>query len=315
MQGASMKLKRVNLKQFKDLVADGVSPSNLIIPKTYVVDEIKTVGDESDRTELFVISTGAVDRDGDTINPKGWMLDNFAKGGSILFGHKQSELPVATPVKTFVQGGKLMGSAKFASAEDGNPFADSVYRMVKAGFLRSASVGFLPHDFEISERTDMSVGFDFLKQELLEWSVVPVPANPEAVRVAGQKGMDILPIIEWHEKALDGACYDYGFCKDDLSKCYGELKGSVSVAVDADIDGSHKSEEALPVEAASEPAPPVVEPEVVEPAKEPETQPGQQAAEDEDSIDIEGIDTIEELQELIASNIASSLNPPVAGDN
>ena len=58
------------------------------------------------------------------------------------------------------------------------PFADQVYRLIVGGFLNSVSVWFRPlqHVYNAARGS-----VDFLKQELLEISVVPIPANPSAV--------------------------------------------------------------------------------------------------------------------------------------
>jgi hypothetical protein len=43
----------------------------------------------------------------------------------------------------------------------------------------------------------------YKKQELLEWSHVPIPANPEALIQARSIGLDINPIKEWCKQFLD----------------------------------------------------------------------------------------------------------------
>ena len=42
---------------------------------------------------------------------------------------------------------------------------------------------------------------DFLEQELYEFSIVPVPSNPDAMREA--KGVDLAPLVGWAEETLD----------------------------------------------------------------------------------------------------------------
>jgi phage head maturation protease len=69
-----------------------------------------------------------------------------------------------------------VATAQFATA-DLNPMGDTVYKMLKAGFLNATSVGFLP----LAHTMNDNRGYDFTKQELLEFSVVPVPANSEAL--------------------------------------------------------------------------------------------------------------------------------------
>jgi phage head maturation protease len=61
-----------------------------------------------------------------------------------------------------------------------------VYRLARGGFLAATSVGFRPLKWEYTtdkERgaDDWFPGIDFEEQELVEFSIVTVPANPEAL--------------------------------------------------------------------------------------------------------------------------------------
>jgi phage head maturation protease len=66
-----------------------------------------------------------------------------------------------------------------------NPLADTVCAMVAARFLNAVSVGFMPLAAQpiLDEDGDWT-GVEFISQELLELSVVPVPANPGALQLA-----------------------------------------------------------------------------------------------------------------------------------
>jgi len=156
--------------------------------------EIK-LSHEDDRTIDFIISTAAKDRDGDTIDPKGWILTNFLKNPVVLFGHDNRSLPVGKAENIRLEGGALKASVKFADAEM-NPLAESVFQMVKGGFLNATSVGFSPVEFERNDG-----GIKFIKQELLEFSIVPIPSNPEALVTA--KGLDLSPVKDWFKGYLD----------------------------------------------------------------------------------------------------------------
>jgi hypothetical protein len=91
-----------------------------------------------------------------------------------------------------IVGERLLATAQFAT-RDQYPFADTVFQLIRGGFLRATSVGFLPTKWKY--RSD---GVDFEEQELLEFSVVPVPANPEALLVnAKAAGIDTKPVLEW----------------------------------------------------------------------------------------------------------------------
>jgi len=137
---------------------------------------------EKDRTVLFTASTEATDRVGDVIVQDGWQLDNYLKNPIGLFAHDSTSLPIAKGIRTEVVNGELVWLAQFAT-KDQYPFADTVFQLVAGGFLNAVSVGFMPLEFEFLEDDGASPfpGIKFTKTELLEISIVPVPANPEAL--------------------------------------------------------------------------------------------------------------------------------------
>jgi HK97 family phage prohead protease len=149
------------------------------------------------RKMAFTISTAAVDRDGDTINPKGWQLDNYRKNPVVLWAHDYSQLPVAKATNITSTEHGLKAEVEFPP-EGTYPFADQVHAMLKAGFLNSTSVGFAPID--MTPATDRQKGYDFAKQELLEFSIVPVPANPEAL--VEQRGCSHDQVTQWTKAVM-----------------------------------------------------------------------------------------------------------------
>jgi hypothetical protein len=83
----------------------------------------------------------------------------------------------------------LLFHVKFATAEE-YPFADTVYKLYLGGYLKATSVGFQDLEREpITDKDGKQVGWRFKKQELYELSAVPVPANPNALIMAVQKGV------------------------------------------------------------------------------------------------------------------------------
>lgn len=170
--------------------------SGIGLRKGFIPEEIKAVDDNVLR---FIISTGTLDRDHDTIDPNGWVLDNFNKNPVVLFGHDHRSPPVAKAINTFVEGGNLISDAEFVTA-DIQEFGAMIYRLYLGKFMRATSVGFMPDEYVWSEEQN---GMKFITQELLEYSMVPVPCNPEALQIARSKGIDIAPLKGWCEKLLD----------------------------------------------------------------------------------------------------------------
>lgn len=153
--------------------------------------------DRENRKASFIISTGGMDRDGDTIASDGWMLDNYRKNPVVLFGHDSRSLPVAKATRVDVNM-DLESDAVFADRET-YEFADTVFRMLEQRFLNAVSVGFDPVEFKFREADG---GIDFLRQELLEYSIVPIPANPNALQRAKEFGIDLNPMFKWAEQVL-----------------------------------------------------------------------------------------------------------------
>ena len=131
----------------------------------------------------FTLSTHGVDRDGDSIKGP-WILTNYRKNPVVLFAHDYKSLPVARCTSISSASGALIATAEFADA-DLSPVADQVFRMLTAGFLKAVSVGFKPIDTPTLAPDGQ--GLIYGACELLEFSVVPVPSNGDALRrsVAG----------------------------------------------------------------------------------------------------------------------------------
>jgi HK97 family phage major capsid protein/HK97 family phage prohead protease len=133
--------------------------------------------------EDFILSDAIKDRVGDTIDPGGWMLAHFKRNPIMLFNHDQDH-PIGQWINVRVEGGKLKAQPKFA--EPGTSWRiDEKRKLFEQGILRAASVGFKP--LEAEPRKDG--GINYQRQELLETSLVSVPANPNALTLA--KSLDI----------------------------------------------------------------------------------------------------------------------------
>ncbi len=133
-----------------------------------------------DRTMEFIISDGSVDSHGSILNPGGWDLSRFEKNG--IFGYQHNVGGATDPdyilgaARAYVENDKLIGIATFET-EDVNPLAEKIFKKVKAGTLKAVSVGFIPKK---SHRENDVIVYD--EMELIEFSIVNVPSNPNAVK-------------------------------------------------------------------------------------------------------------------------------------
>jgi HK97 family phage major capsid protein/HK97 family phage prohead protease len=144
-----------------------------------------TASDKSSDSMEFVLSDATPDRYGDIIMADGWVLENFNKNPIALFGHR-SDFPIGTWEKLQVKDGALRGYLKMAPKGTSERI-DEIRKLIEAGILKAVSVGFRP--LESKPISNESYGELYLKQELVETSVVSVPANPNALAVA--KGLGI----------------------------------------------------------------------------------------------------------------------------
>lgn len=138
----------------------------------------------------FIASDETVDRYGDVIRISGWDLASYKKNPIVLFGHDKSN-PVGIAPKVWIESKKLMIGIKLAD-EGTSPFIDTLRKLVEQKIIRAVSVGFLPTvepKYIRDASNDRITGMEFIGQELLENSLVTVPANPAALSTAKSMGI------------------------------------------------------------------------------------------------------------------------------
>ena len=165
-----------------------------------VIDRAFAEDIEETRTVRFIISTDGKDRHGTKLNMKGWNLENFNRNPIVgyqhnVYGDNMCVPPnpddVLGPARAWVENANgrdvLMGEVTFEKAEI-NPQAEKVFRKVLNGTLRATSVGFLEigkgKDVVEKDASGKVIGktYEFEGQELIEFSIVNIPSNPEATR-------------------------------------------------------------------------------------------------------------------------------------
>jgi len=168
-------------------------PSDVeFIRKGYVAKTAEPDDEERSTTEL--ISTGDVDRDKEILLPKGADLTHYKANPQVLWAHNYSTPPIgrAAWVKKKAEG--LLAKTIYATTS----FAEEIWQLVRGGFLPARSVGFIPLEShepdekeirKYPERADARRIID--KWELLEYSVVPVPSNRQALQQAMAKGLNL----------------------------------------------------------------------------------------------------------------------------
>jgi HK97 family phage portal protein/HK97 family phage prohead protease len=136
----------------------------------------------------FIASTSDVDRMGDIVE-QSWNLESFKQNPVILWNHDSSKPPIARATSVQVEDGQLQIEMEFDMQD---PFAAEVAGKLQRGFLSAGSVGFFPG--EVKYRADLpkddprykenSLGIVASQNELVEFSITPVPANSNALLAA-----------------------------------------------------------------------------------------------------------------------------------
>lgn len=145
--------------------------------------ETKSI-DKDNATLVGVFSTGDVDRHGEIVDQKSWILDSYMQNPVVLWSHNHDELAIGKTETLYINpDGNLEGVMKFAVKE--NPKAKIIFDLFVGGFMKAFSVGFMSGEYD--QRED---GVVILKQNnLFEISAVNVPAN--AMALAKSKGIDV----------------------------------------------------------------------------------------------------------------------------
>jgi HK97 family phage prohead protease len=102
-------------------------------------------------------------------------LDRYRANPVLLFGHRHDQPPVGKAEAIWSDGQALRARLRFVPPAI-FPFAGQVAAMVKAGFLNSLSVGFR----SLAQTKNAEGGFNISAAELLELSIVALPALPQA---------------------------------------------------------------------------------------------------------------------------------------
>ena len=153
--------------------------------------DIITKNDEK-RQISYLVSDETPDRVGDIIKVKGWDLVQYRKNPVILWAHDGSSVPPigrSTNIRRrYTPEARLTADIEFAPKE-AYEFADTIYQLASRGFIKATSVGFMPletMDLDKKAREEMGLGRYgqvFTKAELMEISIVSVPANPAALEL------------------------------------------------------------------------------------------------------------------------------------
>ena len=156
--------------------------------RVMVVTEARQV--EGEDTHQMVIAARERSRNGDELNLRGVSFKSYRKNPVVLWAHDSYRgIPIAKTVKIgHDDQGRIVADFEFNSDDE---FAARVENAWNGGFIRAASIRFMPT--KVVEMMDEQGRVDRLRIEesdLLEWSLVPIPADPDAVK-AGARALNL----------------------------------------------------------------------------------------------------------------------------
>jgi len=182
----------------------------VFVRKSFVSkDDAKFEIEPGERAAIRWVSTIHLDRDCEILMPDGCRLAEFRKAPQVLWGHDYRMPPIGRDawIKKWPKENPKGILAKTIYAT--TPMGEEIWTLVKGGFLRTSSVGFIP----LKSVRNGEQGFDKLCDKielsgltlsdrskirriytdwlLLEHSDVSVPANINALNVAVGKGLEL----------------------------------------------------------------------------------------------------------------------------
>lgn len=171
--------------------------------------------DGEKRSARFVMSTEGIDRYGDIVITDGIDVTQFLKNPVCLMIHNSWNWPIGAwdnlEKKLATRPRRLEGDAIMLPA--GGPVAevDEAAWMIENGGVRACSIGFVPAWEEVEVIRDEEgrwLGMRFNQSELVECSLVPVPANPGALARSADTADRMKVAREFIEDVLDNYARD-----------------------------------------------------------------------------------------------------------
>jgi len=141
---------------------------------------------ETEKGYPWTLSTFDLDRFGERVDPSGWDFSQYMKNPIVEWAHRY-DIPAIGKIEALSVDDKGLHGLVIFNDKSFDAFGWGIGERVKAGVIRAGSVGFRVLEIEIPSKEDAPNGgkdgtsLIFRKQELLEFSICNVPANPYAL--------------------------------------------------------------------------------------------------------------------------------------
>lgn len=161
------------------------------LPNLFLAAALLAPAPAGDRSFDFICSTPSADGYGRVV-VQDWDLSRYERNPVVLWNHGQGggifgdsadtdvSLPIGRASNVRVEGGELRATITLVDAA-ANPLAEKVFQGLVQGSISAVSVGWQAADATYDQAADVLV---LSGNELLEISVVAIPANADAVRAS-----------------------------------------------------------------------------------------------------------------------------------
>jgi len=168
-----MNSAQLKVRDLEDLNDEACVRATLRAPLEF---EARELGNDQHE---FVIATTGLKRDRAVVELDGLDTTKYMKNPVVMFAHDYRSFPVGMTTQLIKERDHIRARVKYAPTAQ----AQEVKTLVELGFLRGASIAWWPVE-TVPIRNDQNevTGWRYVKSDLLEWSIVPVPLDPDAVR-------------------------------------------------------------------------------------------------------------------------------------
>ncbi len=161
---------------------------DVLLPNTirmFCATEIKAIN-KAEREVAHLITTTNPDRVGDVVEAAGADLGNYLKHPVVVANHSyRIEDIIGRAMSLTVEDGRIFARTKYRDT----PLGRDAFNLASEG-LGAWSIGFRPiKTAAMKDEKGQTKGFHFKTWELLEYSQVAIPMNPDAVQNAITRGL------------------------------------------------------------------------------------------------------------------------------
>ncbi len=180
------------LREFHEKHGLKIKPGVKEMVRVYCTGTPQTVTVGKEEKPGVLITTPDQDRMGEVVDPKGVELTHYLNNPVILWAHNYNEPPIGSSESIKVTEAGIVAVPRWASTQR----AQEIKTLYDEGHMRAWSIGFIPKEWVDGNGEGGAAYRTYTKWELLEFSAVPVPANPHALSERIHAGMAISKALQ-----------------------------------------------------------------------------------------------------------------------